>query len=90
MSEKTMLVCDVCGKPAEQTVTIKSGLRSLWKDLCSTHLAELLRGTRTPRRGRPRGSSAGAAKAAPRKTASTRSRAGARRRGRAKEASAKA
>jgi hypothetical protein len=56
MAEKTMLVCDVCGAPAAQTVTIKAGPRTLWKDFCETHLAELLSGTRPPRRGRRPGS----------------------------------
>lgn len=54
MAEKTVLVCDVCGEPASQSVTIQAKQRRLTKDLCSTHLAELTRGARPVRRGRPR------------------------------------
>jgi hypothetical protein len=56
MGEQTILVCDVCGRPATETVTIRAGGRNLVKDLCSTHLAELTRGARAPRRGRRKGS----------------------------------
>lgn len=52
MGEKVMLVCDVCGKPAEDTASIKIGGRSLSKDLCAQHVAELTQGARTPKRGR--------------------------------------
>ena len=58
MSEQTILVCDVCGRPATETVTIRAGARNFVKDLCSTHLAELTRGARAPRRGRRKGSTA--------------------------------
>lgn len=54
MAEKTVLVCDVCGEPASQSVTIHARQRRMTKDLCSTHLAELTRGARPVRRGRPR------------------------------------
>jgi hypothetical protein len=54
MAEKTVLVCDVCGEPASQSVTIQAKQRRMTKDLCSTHLAELTRGARPVRRGRPR------------------------------------
>ena len=52
MAEALMLVCDVCGRPAEESVTIRAGRVNRMKDLCRSHLQELLAGTRTPRRGR--------------------------------------
>ena len=52
MGEQTILVCDVCGRPATETVTIRVGKRSFVKDFCSTHLSELTAGARAPRRGR--------------------------------------
>lgn len=54
MSEKTILVCDECGDPASQTVTIRAKGGNYLKDLCTPHVRELLRGSRRPRRGRPR------------------------------------
>jgi hypothetical protein len=54
MAERIMLVCDVCGKASAGTVGITSDGKSYRKDLCSEHLAELLRGTSAPKRGRPR------------------------------------
>jgi hypothetical protein len=53
MAERVMVVCDVCGKSAAETVGISARDKSYRKDLCSEHLAELLKGTRAPRRGRP-------------------------------------
>ena len=59
MAERVMLVCDVCGQPAETSVTFRVGNRSLSQDLCSTHLQELIRHSHTPRRGRrPKAASA--------------------------------
>ena len=55
MAERTILVCDVCGRPAVQTVTFKVGRRNLQKDYCEIHLQELTVGARTPRPGRRRG-----------------------------------
>jgi hypothetical protein len=52
--EAITLVCDVCGKPAVETVMIKLGEKNHVKDLCTQHLGELLQNTRAPRRGRPR------------------------------------
>jgi hypothetical protein len=52
MAERTIIVCDVCGTPAKERVTLKVGARSLQKDLCDVHLAELLAGARAARRGR--------------------------------------
>jgi ribosomal protein L12E/L44/L45/RPP1/RPP2 len=65
MAEKTVLVCDVCGDAAKQSVTIHTGSRRLVKDLCGQHLADLINGARPLKRGRPRASgSAAAAKSA--------------------------
>jgi hypothetical protein len=54
MAQALVVVCDVCGDPAVQTVTIKAGARSYQKDVCRKHLDELIQGARAPRRGRPR------------------------------------
>jgi hypothetical protein len=64
MAEKTIVVCDVCGKPATETVTIKVARGNYAKDLCAAHVTELVAGARRPRPGRPR-KMAGAAAAAP-------------------------
>jgi hypothetical protein len=64
MAEKTIVVCDVCGKPATETVTIKVARGNYAKDLCAAHVTELVAGARRPRPGRPR-KMAGAATAAP-------------------------
>jgi hypothetical protein len=40
MAERTILVCDICGQPAAQTVTFKVGRRNLQKDYCSVHLQD--------------------------------------------------
>lgn len=52
MAESVVVVCDVCGNPAVQTVTIRVGTRNLVKDFCATHLSELTAGARAPKRGR--------------------------------------
>lgn len=54
MAEKTIVVCDVCGKPASETVTIKVARGNFAKDLCAAHVTELVAGARRPRPGRPR------------------------------------
>jgi hypothetical protein len=54
MGEAVVLVCDVCGRPADETVTIKVGRRNLQKDLCRAHIDELVAGARAPRPGRRR------------------------------------
>jgi hypothetical protein len=56
MAEKTILVCDMCGRPAVETVTIKLKRGNFVKDLCATHTNELVAGARKPRRGRRPGS----------------------------------
>jgi topoisomerase IA-like protein len=58
MAERMVLVCDVCGQPASQTVTVKAGTRMYVKDFCEQHLAELLDGARRPKRGRKPGTKA--------------------------------
>jgi hypothetical protein len=54
MAEKTILVCDVCGRPAAESVTIKVARGNFVKDMCSSHVNELIAGARRPRRGRPK------------------------------------
>lgn len=83
MAEKTILVCDTCGKPAAETVTIRTVRGNFLKDLCSSHVNELTAGARKPRRGRPRAVVAGATprkaaarKAAPKKTGTSPKRRG--------------
>jgi hypothetical protein len=55
MAEKTILVCDACGRPATETVTIKVSRGNFVKDLCSNHVNELVAGARKPRPGRRKG-----------------------------------
>ena len=82
MAEKTILVCDTCGKPASETVTIKAARGNFVKDLCASHVSELVAGARRPRRGRPKAVSGRApASSAPKKTAAKKATA-AKRRGR--------
>jgi hypothetical protein len=51
MAQKTVLVCDVCGDEPARTVTLRVAGASWQKDLCETHVTELLNGARRPRRG---------------------------------------
>ena len=74
--EAITLVCDVCGKPAAETVTIKVGTRNYVKGLCSQHLGELLQGARAPRRGRPKVLASGRAKSVTTPTNGRKKRAG--------------
>ena len=55
MAEKTILVCDSCGRPAAETVMIKVSRGNFVKDMCSTHVNELVSGARRPRPGRRKG-----------------------------------
>lgn len=64
MAEKMILVCDACGRPAAETVTIKVERGNFVKDLCSVHVNELVAGARRPRPGRRKGAVAAPAKAA--------------------------
>jgi hypothetical protein len=87
MGERVILVCDVCSRPAVNTVTIKVGRQNFAKDLCEVHLSELTSGARRPRPGRRRAVvSADTAGAAPRRRGrppkSTPASTGTRRRGR--------
>jgi hypothetical protein len=54
MAETTIVVCDVCGKPASEVVTIKTSRGNFVKDLCAQHVTEMTSGARKPRPGRPR------------------------------------
>jgi hypothetical protein len=79
MAERTIVVCDVCGKPATETVTIKVARGNFAKDLCATHVTELIAGARRPRPGRPRKmAGSGQAAAAPKRRGRPRKTAGAR------------
>jgi len=66
MAERVMLVCDTCGKPAVETVILKTSRGNRQRDYCPAHLEELLAPARTPKRGRKPGST----NAAPKKAAS--------------------
>ena len=59
MAEQLILVCDICGQPASESVNMKVNGQSYVKDYCRTHLSELLSGARKPKRGRRPGSTAG-------------------------------
>ena len=56
MAERTMLVCDTCGRPAAETVTFKTSRGNRQRDYCPQHLDELLAPSRAPKRGRRQGS----------------------------------
>jgi hypothetical protein len=56
MAERIMFVCDICGKPAVETVKFSVNGRNLIKDFCSQHLADLVKNARAPKRGRRPGS----------------------------------
>jgi hypothetical protein len=84
MSEKTILVCDACGRPAAETVTIRVGRGNFVKDLCATHVSELISGARKPRPGRRKG--VVAASGASKKTSTRKTRATGKRRGRPRKA----
>ena len=99
MAEQIVLVCDTCGRPATGAVNfsvVTSGsarnAQRFTKDLCDTHLAELIKNARKPRRGRRRGTVAGdAGTAAPARTRAKRKTAGSapRKRGRPRKSPAK-
>ena len=91
MAEKTILVCDACGKPAAETVTIKVARGNFVKDMCAMHVNELIGGARKPRRGRPRAAVAGSAPkkpAARKKTAARKTTSAPKRRGRPRKKTA--
>lgn len=76
MAQALVVVCDVCGLPAVETVSLKVAARAYQKDVCQKHLDEMIQGARAPRRGRPRTKSApvltGTKVAAKRKTSAKR------------------
>jgi hypothetical protein len=76
MAERTIVVCDVCGKPATETVTIKVARGNFAKDLCATHVTELIAGARRPRPGRPRKMAGSGQAAAPKRRGRPRKRVG--------------
>src|SRR5207247_5486655 len=51
VAEKTVLVCDVCGAEPAQTVALRIGRANWHKDLCQSHMTELLNGACRPTRG---------------------------------------
>jgi hypothetical protein len=67
VAEAVVLVCDTCGRPAAETITIKVGRSNWQKDLCDAHVAELVAGARKPRPGRRRATVAAAAAPAKRR-----------------------
>ena len=71
MAERTILVCDTCGRPAAETVTVRVERGNFVKDLCSTHVDELLSGARKPRPGRRKAVGTGARRPAAKPTAKT-------------------
>ncbi len=46
VAELTIIVCDVCAKPAEERITFRVRGRSLQKDLCREHIGKLDRSER--------------------------------------------
>ena len=65
MAERVMVTCDECGAAPAEPVGIRVKSKNYQKDLCATHVGALLKGTRAPRRGRPRKVEASTASAAP-------------------------
>jgi hypothetical protein len=57
MAFSVVTVCDVCGSSPTELVGIRLKDRNVVKDLCAAHVAELAKGARAPRRGRPAGAS---------------------------------
>ena len=52
MAEETVLVCDYCGHPAAETLTLRVGGQNYLLDVCSRHLTDLTSKARRPKRGR--------------------------------------
>ena len=48
MGEATVLVCDTCGRPAVETVSLKAGRLNRQKDACQEHLDALFAGHALP------------------------------------------
>lgn len=64
MAQALVVVCDVCGRPAVETVSLKVAARGYQKDVCQAHLDEMIKGARAPRRGRPRSKASGSVRSA--------------------------
>ena len=50
--EQLTLVCDVCGKPAVRSITMRVEGKNLVIDLCEADTKALTKNARVPRRGR--------------------------------------
>lgn len=72
LAEAVVVVCDGCGVPAVDTVSIRAGGKTLQKDLCERHLKELLTNARPARRGRPRTKASSPSRATRAKSGATR------------------
>lgn len=90
MAERTIVVCDVCGKAATETVTIKVARGNYAKDLCAAHVTELVAGARRPRPGRPRKMAGEASAAAPKRRGRPRKTGGRKSTGRTRTATRRA
>lgn len=58
VGEAIIVVCDVCGEPAVETVSVRAGRLNRQKDVCQPHLDALFKGSRAPKRGRRRATAA--------------------------------
>jgi hypothetical protein len=70
MAQALVVVCDVCGRPAVETVSLKVSSQGYRKDVCQAHLDEMIKGARSPRRGRPRTKPVVTAAGSPKRTTS--------------------
>jgi hypothetical protein len=52
MAERLILVCDRCGRPAIETITLRVRSKNLSLDVCQVHLDEATAGAHAPKRGR--------------------------------------
>jgi hypothetical protein len=75
VAESVIMVCDVCGAPAQEGVIIRAGGRNFAKDLCAAHLRELISGARTPKRGRRPGSTTKRVRSGAKRSTTTKSKA---------------
>ncbi len=50
--EQLTLICDMCGKPATRSITMRVDGRNLVIDLCDADTRTLTKNARAPRRGR--------------------------------------
>lgn len=82
MAQALVVVCDICGKPAVETISLKVAARGYQKDVCQSHLDETIKGARAPRRGRPRTKPAVASRGAAKRKTATKRKTSAKRAGR--------